>query len=228
MQQPKLIYIANRRRDYTPPAFTVRWRQHAALGMSQPRWINVERYLHCDLVAGLPPEMPAANCDGVAIVVFRSEGHRQHHISQEASRLTMKADELETFDQPVARTSLLTHEELGRPGSEGPYKLFIFWQADGDGAGFLPAWQAHGQDWLPRLGGRNDVRFVQNIPVHSRALRAAGLSCDGIDELSAADPQSLQALAQQWVHHSLPATLRMVLTRAVVLHQPPEPPVVCS
>jgi hypothetical protein len=225
MQKPKVIYLANRRPDYTPQEFTVRWRQHAALGMSQPRWINVERYLHCDPLAGLPPEVMTADSDGVAIVLFRSETHRQHHIAQEASRMTMKADELQTFQQPVAHTSLLAHEALVKPGPEGPYKLFLFWQAngddDGDGADFLSAWQAHGQDWLARLSNSNNIRFVQNIPVHPRTLQTIGLPCDGIDELSAVNPNNLQALAQQWIDHQLPATLRMLLTRTVVLHDQP-------
>jgi len=222
MQKPKVIYIANRRPDYTAQEFTARWRQHAALGMSQPRWINVERYLHCDQLVGVPPKVLTTGSDGVAIVLFRSEIHRQHHIAQEASRMTMKADELQTFDQPVAQTSLLTHEELVKPGPEGPYKLFVFWQADGDGADFLPAWQAHGQDWLTRLGNSNNIRFVQNIPVHPRTLQTIGLPCDGVDELSALDPTNLEVVAKQWIDHQLPATLRMILTRTVVLHDQPE------
>lgn len=222
MPQPKLIYLAQRRRDLNPAAFTARWRQHAALGMSQPRWRNVERYLHCDTIRGLSHGLPEIDSDGVAIVVFHDEASRQNHIAEEASRVVMKTDERETFAQPVAHTTLLTHEHIIKPGPVGDYKLFVFWEANDEGQDFLPAWRASGQHWLTRLCDLNDIGVVQNRPVQARPERLAGLHCDGIDEISSPDPTGLQLLAQEWVHSvHLPARAQMVLTRAVVLHDKP-------
>ncbi|RZL66166.1 MAG: hypothetical protein EOP81_01370 [Variovorax sp.] len=233
MHAPKLLYIAHRRAGFSPTAFTARWRQHAALGMSQPRWTNVARYLHADRQDGLPPADNPVDCDGVAIVEFRSEAHRQHHIAQEASRLTMKADELETFDGPVGRTSLLTNERPVRAGPDGPFKLFVFWLAVGDSAGhgaqaadaFTSQWQARARQWKPPATAQDNVRFVQNVPVQPRAERSAGLACDGIDEFTAADAGTLKAHAEAWVRDAdLHARPQMVLTRVVVLHDQPVAP----
>ena len=222
MAQPKLIYLAQRRHDFSPIAFTARWRQHAALGMSQPRWRNVERYLHCDTISGLSYDLPTIECDGVAIVVFHTEANRQNHIAEENSRAIMKSDERDTFAQPVADTTLLTHEHIIKPGPGGEYKLFVFWEANDEGLDFLPAWRASGQHWLTRLCDQNDINVVQSQPVQARHERLAGLQCDGIDEISSSDAAGLQLLAQEWVHSvQLPARAKMVLTRAVVLHDRP-------
>src|SRR4029079_7161367 len=93
--RPKLIYVAHRHPRYSHDEFIRRWRQHGSLGMSQPRWRNVALYLHCDQVDGLTRSLPMLECDGVAIVVYRSEQARQAHIADEGARRTMKADELD-------------------------------------------------------------------------------------------------------------------------------------
>lgn len=214
-EQPKLIYIAQRHMRYAPGEFTRRWRQHAALGMSQPRWRNVALYLHCDRVVGLPPGVPAIDCDGVAIVVYRSEAHRQAHIAVDEARRKMKADELDTFAHPVAQTSLLTQEQIMCQAMGEIFRLFVFWTSDS--AQFEFAWDAAAIRWRSSL--TRDVGLVRNKP-----WGAPGeFRCAGIDELTASHPEPLCELARRWEQGSqLPGVANMILTRSVILHDQPQ------
>jgi hypothetical protein len=209
IDRPKLIYVAQRHPRYTHEAFIRRWRQHAALGMSQARWRNVARYLHCDRVDGLPPSAPALDCDGVAIVVYRSEQAREAHIADEVARRTMKADELDTFAQPVASTSLLVREEIERDGPLDGFRLFVFWSPSGASE------QAH---W-DRVLGRAEVGLTRN----RAAGPIGGWPCSGIDELTCAHIDPLATLAKGLVQQGRLAegAARFVLTRTVVLHDVP-------
>jgi hypothetical protein len=219
-ERPKLIYVATRHPRYSHDNFIARWRQHAALGMSQPRWRNVARYLHCDRIEGLPDSVPSMQCDGVAVVVYRSERARQAHIADESARRTMKQDELDTFAQPVVNTSLLLREKVERPGPlDGP-RLFVFWPA-----GSVETALARCGDLLqgPDLG------WTRNEP----AARVGAWECARVDELTSATVEPLCALAARLgdMLHAAPDVgggnalareqARFTLTRTVVLHDVP-------
>lgn len=205
---PKLIYVAHRHPRFTHEAFIRRWRQHAALGMSQARWRNVTLYLHCDRIDGLPSAVPVIDCDGVAIVVYRSEHARQAHIADEPARRTMKQDELDTFAQPVANTSLLLREDVGRAGPPEGYRLFVFWSlAPGGDEARQPldgAWR--------QLSAAANLAFTRNHP----AGRIGDWACAYVDEVLCAELEPLITLAG-----NLDTTVEgacAVLTRTVVLH----------
>jgi hypothetical protein len=205
--RPKLIYVAQRHPRYTHEAFIQRWRQHASLGMSQARWRNVARYLHCDRIDGLPPSVPTLECDGVAIVVYRSDQAREAHIADELARRTMKADELDTFAQPVANTSVLAHEEIEREGPLDGFRLFVFWSGSG------PAERAHCWD---RVRTSADVALTRNRPAGSPGTWL----WSGVDELISAHVEPLGALASDFARErqAIEGEVRFVLTRTVVLH----------
>jgi hypothetical protein len=206
-EQPKLIYIAQRHPRCAPGEFTHRWRQHAALGMSQPRWSNVARYLHCDRVEGPLPGVPTTECDGVAIVAYRSEAHRRAHIATEEARRTMKADELHTFAQPVSQTSLLTQEQIVCLAISETFRLFVFWTSDSPQFEF--AWDAAAIRWRGSLA--RDVGLLRNKPSGA----PGEFRCAGIDELMASKPEPLCELARRWEHGSqLPGVASMILTRS--------------
>ena len=219
-ERPKLIYVAVRHPRYRHDAFIARWREHAALGMSQPRWRNVARYLHCDRIEGLPDSEPAIECDGVAVVVYRSEEARQAHIADESARRTMKQDELDTFAQPVANTSLLLREWIERPGPLDGFRLFVFWPA-GSAKTALARYR--------ELLQRHDIAWTRNEP----AGRVGAWECAQVDELSSAMVEPLCALAVHlgdMLHAARNAGAgdpsvceqpRFVLTRTVVLHDVP-------
>lgn len=201
--RPKLLYVAQRQPRYTHAAFIARWRAHAALGMSQARWRNVALYLHCDRVEGLPPRVPLLECDGVAIVVYRSEAARQAHIADEDARRTMKQDELDTFAQPVAHTSLLVREETVRGAPLDGFRLFVFWDA-------APREVDAGE---PAEGG-----LVRNRP----AGRIGDFECGGVDEFVSAQAEPLCALAACLGDDPrVSGGARVVLTRTTVLHHAP-------
>jgi hypothetical protein len=197
--RPKLIYVAHRHPRYSHEEFIRRWRQHAALGMSQSRWRNVALYLHCDRVDGLTRSLPILECDGVAIVVYRSEPARQAHIADEGARRTMKADELDTFAQPVATTSLLVRETPQRPprsgaarrlppgggverdGPRDDFRLFVFW----------PSASTDQARYAERLVAGADVALTRNRPASDIGHRPWA----SIDELASPSVEKLDALA---------------------------------
>jgi hypothetical protein len=210
--RPKLIYVAQRHPRYTHEAFIQRWRQHAALGMSQARWRNVARYLHCDRVEGLPASLPALDCDGVAIVVYRSRQAREVHVADENARRIMKADELDTFAQPVADTSMLVREVVEREGPLDRFRLFVF-RSGADATDRAP---------LDLLAG-TDVALTRNDLAGSLGTQP----WTEVDELASASIETLGALASELQRSSLPASeekARFVLTRTVVLHDVRDPP----
>jgi hypothetical protein len=213
--RPKLIYVAQRHPRYTHEDFIRRWRQHAALGMSQARWRNVAMYLHCDRIGGLPGTVPTIDCDGVAVVVYRSEDARQAHLADEPARRTMKHDELDTFAQPVAKTSLLLREETEQPGPLDGFRLFVFWSAASGAPITLPAPAL--QHWQPLSVGF-EVGLARNHP----AGRIAEWECACVDELTSARLEPLCALAARRANErQASGEVRFVLTRTVVLHNAP-------
>jgi EthD domain len=144
--EPKLIYVAKRNLALSRPQFLKRWRQHGALGMSLPRWKNISRYVHCD-VLHLTTDAPVLNdeYDGVGLIWHRSAQARAAHLADTTSRTTMERDEFETFAQPIVNSCLLAREEMVQrrdPPASSLTKLFYFstsgttyaasaWSADG-------------------------------------------------------------------------------------------------
>ena len=213
-ERPKLIYVAMRHPRYSHDAFIARWRQHAALGMRQPRWRNVARYLHCDRIDGLWGSVPTIDCDGVAVVVYRSEAARQAHIADEVARRTMKEDELDTFAQPVVNAALLFVENVERPAPLDGFRLFVFWPA-----GSTDHFLARCGDLLQRAV----VGWTRNEATE----RIGPWDCPRVDELASATIEPLRALALRIAQHAGHGDalereqLRLVLTRTVVLHDVP-------
>lgn len=111
--EPKLVYLAKRNPALSREAFIARWRQHGALGMSLPRWRNIVRYVHCDVLpgSGAAPGL-AQQYDGVGIVWHRSVAARAAHLADTRSREAMERDELETFAEPVGSSCVLTRESV--------------------------------------------------------------------------------------------------------------------
>ena len=213
-ERPKLIYAAVRHPRYTHDAFIARWRQHAALGMAQPRWRNVARYLHCDRIEGLSASVPTIDCDGVAVVVYRSETARQAHIADACARRTMKQDELDTFAQPVANAALLLIENVERPAPLDGFRLFVFWPTDS---------ADHALAGYGDLLQRADVGWTRNEATE----RIGAWDCPRVDELTSGTVEPLCALALHFAQHAAHGNAlgreqpRLVLTRTVVLHDIP-------
>jgi hypothetical protein len=130
--QPKLIYLARRHPSLDRQAFTRRWRQHAQLGMSRPRWINIARYVHCDIELPRPEERDfLSDHDGIGMIWHKSPEHRAAHIADSGSRLQMESDEAATFAEPITEVCLLAREKILIPPDAGAgIKLTYFSQRD--------------------------------------------------------------------------------------------------
>jgi hypothetical protein len=126
--QPKLIYLARRHPALDREGFRARWREHARLGMSRPRWTNIARYVHCDIVEP-PPALRdrLGDQDGVGIIWHRSPRHRAAHIADTRSRGEMEADEAATFSRPIVEDCLVAREEMMiEPQAGATWKLIAF------------------------------------------------------------------------------------------------------
>jgi hypothetical protein len=173
--EPKLIYLAKRNPGLSRPQFLKRWRQHGALGMSLPRWKNISRYVHCDV---LHPTTDAAllndEYDGVGLIWHRSAQARAAHLADATSRTTMERDEFETFSQPIVNSCLLAREEVAQRrdlAASSLTKLFYFSMS-----GTNPAASAWPADGMESRG------HVVNRPLPSAGADSWGLKFKVVEE----------------------------------------------
>ena len=195
--RPKLIYFAERRPEMDREAFRARWREHARLGMSMPRWSNVHRYVHCDAVEMPDLRMPVARCDGVAAVWYRDEAHRRNHIADRSADPVLKRDELETFARPVRDVAVLTEEHLLLPFDGERRKLFLKIRRNPQvGPGEFRAWWRDilgpGLTGLLKASGAGQG-YAQNLARTAEADGAEPL-CDCVDEIAARNAARVDAL----------------------------------
>lgn len=183
MIRPKLMYLARRNPALSSQQFTTRWRQHGALGMSMPRWKNIWRYVHCDVLSSAV----GGNYDGVGIVWHKSPESRLAHRQDTSSQAAMEADEAQTFDRLVVNFCALVEETtVMDSGRAAPFKVIRFAKRR-EGIGheeFVAGMEAYAKHLLaaPKVEGK--VRkFVQNLSAPSESTRPWGLGYDYIEEL---------------------------------------------
>jgi hypothetical protein len=209
--QPKLIYLTRRHPALSRPGFTDRWRQHAELGMSRPRWSNIARYAHCDIVEP-PAELRdvLSDHDGIGLIWHRSPAHRRAHLADTTSRAEMEADELATFAEPIVRHCLVAREStrLAPPAQTG-------------GAAKLTCFH-----WSYAPGGREPsasvdlqglVGHLVSEPLPPERPSGWGLSCNVIEEFwfgsQAEAVQGARALAR------VPGRNILVLSNQIELYR---------
>ena len=195
--RPKLIYFAERRPDMDRDAFRARWREHARLGMSMPRWSNIHRYVHCDAVELPGLRMPAIRCDGVAAVWYRSEASRLKHVADRSAGPVLKRDERETFARPVREVAVLTGEHPIVPFGGERRKLFLRVRRNPQiGPADFRAW------WLGKAALQVTKLLSETGPGCGYAQNHARPAdedapeplCDCVDEIAAADAARVDAL----------------------------------
>ncbi len=198
--QPKLIYLTRRASSLTREAFTARWRQHATLGMSLPRWRNIARYVHCDLIMpGADEHDLLSDHDGIGIIWHRSPAHRAAHLADSGSRAAMEADERATFRRPIVEVCAVTAETILLP-------------VDDPGAWKLSRFAASGQEVKTPEDARG---HVCNLPLAPERKEGWGLSCARIDELWFASRAASIAAARMLQGEGV----RMVLGRDTELYR---------
>ena len=224
--QPKLIYLTKRHPALSRSGFTARWRQHGALGMSLPRWRNIARYVHCDVVSPDEPT-PAldGSYDGIGLIWHRSQAARAAHLADTGSRHAMEQDERETFAEPIVNVCLLARESvlLAPDATDVPLtKLTCFFKAhDAAAAAGFPA---------DRIGGAVSLRaqlaeagsvsrgHVVNAPLAPRAAGRWGLDVDGVEEWWFADQAAALRAAAILRSSAQRSAARVVLTNEVLLY----------
>ena len=227
MIRPKLIYLARRNPALTKEGFVPRWRQHGALGMSMPRWKNIWRYAHCDVVSD-------SDYDGVGIVWHRSAEARRAHREDQSSQAQMEADEVETFAELVRNFCALYEAHLVFDvGSATPLKLFRFLRRAphlGE-AEFAEQMATVTVDLTMRTDGLRDIirRYVQNrrlVPERGQW----GLDYDVVEEMwfdTIEDARQGLEMIRGNAHlgrflHNIVAEEVAVLTNEVILYELPE------
>ncbi len=198
--QPKLIYLARRHPSFARNAWTARWRRHGALGMSLPRWKNVARYVHCDVLEPSPAQRAyLSDHDGVGLIWHRSLAHRDAHFADTSSQTVMEQDEAETFAGWIADRCLSAREEVFVPPPEGGVKLVCF------------LWNVPGMVTPARACGH-----VRNTPLPPVREGGWGLDCDLVEEFWFANPEDADAAARDM---RLAAPSLAVLCREVELYR---------
>ncbi|HEY5754748.1 MAG TPA: EthD domain-containing protein [Steroidobacter sp.] len=181
MIRPKLMYLARRNPALSCEQFTPRWRQHGALGMSMPRWKNIWRYVHCDVL----PES-GDDFDGVGIVWHTSPESRRAHREDTSSQGTMEADEVQTFDQLVVNFCALMEERVVQePRRTASAKLirFAMCQPNVVREDFAASALAHAINLLATPIGQSIRGLVQNHAQPTETGRPWGLPYDYIEEI---------------------------------------------
>jgi len=223
--QPKLIYLARRNPALSRTDFVARWRRHGALGMSRPRWRNIARYVHCD-VLDPPAPTPAVDpgYDAIGMVWHRSPAARAAHLADTDSRLQMEQDELETFARPIVETCLLAREHmlLAPPAASATaVKLTRFLQATDDarspGEAFTPEFVATRHRELAAAGA--SVRgHLLDLPLPPERGAAWGLRCAAIEEFWFDGLEAAEAAACRLTADPVAPASVAVLTNEVLLY----------
>lgn len=229
--KPKLIYLTARHPELSRSAFVHRWRQHAALGMSRPRWINIERYVHCDVLTPPTPLPDVSNIyDGVGMIWHRSTTHRSTHLADTTSKVEMEADDAATFARPINECCLLAeeHEIFSFSGAAvSTIKLFRFARLADD----TPMSALHHLVMTARTAvAQNSTRPLRhrvNLPIDPQTEGRAkwGLPCSVVEEFWFEDQDHLREFYNAFIRGSaLPGESNAItiVTNEVVLHDRPE------
>ena len=227
--EPKLIYLARRKPDLTREGFTARWRQHGALGMSMPRWVNIRRYAHCDVT---PLGIPGIDdsYDGIGLIWHRSPEARKRHRADNSSIAVLEADEMHTFAELVSKFCLLAREVVVQEGRSGPVKLFRFVERTNavSKEEFEKSWvESHAPPGLgiPELSS-TVLRYVQNHTLPAEHYGPWGLKSDCVDEFWFEDRKALERVhaalqGQEGRERALIKNSIWVATNEVVLYDVP-------
>jgi hypothetical protein len=198
---PKLMYFAERCADMDTTAFRARWRQHARLGMSMPRWRNIQRYAHCDAVTIPDSLFPSSSCDGVGIIWYRDEARRLNHVTDRSAAPMMKQDEAEAFARPVREVALLADEFTLQPHADAPRKLFLqIWREPMLALTEFRSWwltEAGPELWQRLVKVKTVQGYIQNHARLTHSENTPSPVCDCVDEIACEDAVVCESVLSQ-------------------------------
>lgn len=126
----KLIYLAKRKPGFTFDEFVCRWRQHGALGMSQPLWRFALGYVQAEPIKPTPIAGASDDYDAVACYMVTDDMFTRMTDDDLPGAMAMAEDELETFSGPIPDVSLWVREEHIKAGELGGTTAFLFCAAE--------------------------------------------------------------------------------------------------
>ncbi|PEQ11303.1 hypothetical protein B2G71_17205 [Novosphingobium sp. PC22D] len=181
LTSPKLVYLTRRNPAFSREDWTARWRQHGALGMAQPRWRNVARYVHCDLIAPSRDQRGwLGDHDGVGMIWHRSIAHRHAHFADRSSQAVMERDEEDTFAEPIAlHCASLAEVTIMAADPAARWHAFCF------------AWDDTPLPTPPGIAGH-----VRSRPLPRPGGQLWGLDCAKVEEFWFRDPDGALAACE--------------------------------
>lgn len=124
----KLIYLAKRRPGFTADAFTRRWRQHGALGMSTAFWRHALAYTQAEPLRPALADGLSADYDAVTYLMVKDDTFTGPATDEDKGVSALLAgDELKTFSSPIPAVSLFVKAEILKAGDLGGYTGFFFY-----------------------------------------------------------------------------------------------------
>lgn len=141
----KMIYLAKRKPGFSFDGFIRRWRQHGALGMSQPIWRYALGYVQAEPVIPAPIKGASEDYDAIACFMMQDEMFSGMTEEDMAGAVIMAEDELKTFAEPIPNVALWVQEDVIKAGELGGKTAFLFFeqasvaQAVADSAGAINA-----------------------------------------------------------------------------------------
>ena len=163
-----------------------------------PRWTNVCRYVHCDVLAEAAPITDISHqYDGVGMIWYRWLGARTSHTTDHAFPAAMEADEAETFDEPVVNFGGLGAKQVMRnlPGSSLKLIRLMTRPKSVCAPEFDAAWGHDTKAVLKIAGASAGVgRYVHNRSLPAERPEGWGLDVLGVEELWFNDMHALKRL----------------------------------
>lgn len=200
----KLIYLAKRKPGFSFDEFVCRWRQHGALGMSQPLWRFALGYVQAEPIKPAPIAGASDDYDAVACYMVTDDMFTSITDDDMPGAMAMAQDELETFSGPIPEVSLWVSEEHIKPGELGGITAFLFFTDASTARGI-----AERASDAPQLN-----RIILNLQDDSRGGPEANtLPYRAVVELSASNVPDLEAAASELLGDADVA----VVTREAVL-----------
>ncbi len=208
----KLIYLARRKPGFTFDEFVCRWRQHGALGMSQPLWRFALGYVQAEPIKPAPIAGASDDYDAVACYMVTDDMFASMTDDDMPGAMAMAQDELETFSGPIPGVSLWVSEQHFKPGELGGITAFLF---------FTDASTARGI--AERAGDAPQLnRVILNLQDDSRGGSEANtLPYSAVVELSASNVPDLEAAASALLGD---ADVAVVTREAVLWDRLPQQP----
>ena len=124
----KLIYLARRKPVFSFDQFVCRWRQHAALAMSQTFWRNSLSYVQAEPLRPTPMKGASDAYDAIATYSVRDGFFSDMTQEDGLGAQRMAEDELETFSGPIPESALWVQEEKIKPGEPGGIAAYLFFE----------------------------------------------------------------------------------------------------